>query len=96
VPDAPENLVNGGQSATEITLNWQPPTFDGGSPILDYEVWSLAQPATEYAVLQAGVETLTYTASGLSQGVTYAFKLLARNAYGNSLAFSNEVVILAA
>lgn len=48
-----------------------------------------------YLVLESGITTKSYTATGLSAGVTYHFKVEARNVYGYS-EFSNEVSILAA
>lgn len=41
IPDAPENLQNvpSDTSANQIGLTWDPPTFDGGSPVIDYRLW---------------------------------------------------------
>lgn len=46
--------------------------------------------------LESGIATTAYTATGLTQGQTYKFKVQARNIYGYSILFTNEVSILAA
>lgn len=46
--------------------------------------------------MQVGITALTYTATGLTQGATYKFKVNARNVYGYSALYSNTVTILAA
>ena len=42
VPDAPENIANDPDvtNNVQIGIKWQPPTFDGGSALIDYSVWS--------------------------------------------------------
>ena len=41
------------------------------------------------------ITTQAYTAVGLSMGTSYTFKVLARNAYGQSV-YSTELIVLAA
>lgn len=48
-----------------------------------------------YSTTLQGIVTTSYTVTGLTTGVTYKFKVLARNKYGVSL-YSNEVIELAA
>jgi len=42
VPDAPINIVNvvTVTSATQIGLSWSAGPSTGGSPIIDYRIWS--------------------------------------------------------
>jgi hypothetical protein len=47
------------------------------------------------SVLAAGLTTKSYVATGLTPGVTYTFKIQARNAYGYS-DYSSPLVILSA
>jgi len=46
-------------------------------------------------VIASGVVSTSFTATGLTPGLTYAFKVSARNALGHS-SYGNEVSILAA
>jgi hypothetical protein len=41
VPDPPVNLLNDPDTtrSTVIRITWEPPTFDGGSPVLYYRLW---------------------------------------------------------
>ena len=74
-----------------------PPVFNGGSPLLDYRIWYDESNGPEYVVLVENhhISFVSFIATGLTQGLTYSFKVEVRNAYGHS-AFSNSVEILAA
>jgi hypothetical protein len=61
--------------------------------VIDYRIWF--KSTGSYAVLATGVTTLTYTASGLTTGTTYAFKVQARNSQGYSNS-SPELTVLTA
>jgi hypothetical protein len=76
-------------------LSWAAPLFDGGSEILDYSLYTDEATGTDFVVLEESLTTLTYTATSLTQGATYKFKVKARNIYGDSV-FSETVTILAA
>lgn len=71
-----------------MPLSWSPPTDDGGSPsTLDYEIhWDggLGSGAG-YTVKEAstGGET-SFTVTALTVGVTYIFKVKAKNEVGSS------------
>jgi hypothetical protein len=52
------------------------------------------QSGTYSSTIQGILDT-SYTVTGLSTGVTYKFKVLARNSYDVSI-YSNEVIELAA
>lgn len=67
--------------------------MDGGSPIIDYTVAYGVATASYSAT--AIVSTTSYTVTGLTAGVTYKFKVLARNELFDSL-YSSEVTELAA
>ena len=86
VPGAP-----GGVSATPdnklVTLYWSAPTFDGGSPLLRYEVWNPASGAAG-AWESAGLAT-SYSVSGLTNGVSYALRVRAVNVAGEGAASSD-------
>jgi hypothetical protein len=79
----------------QIGLSWSAPVFDGGSPIIDYRIWTDDATGTTFTELVSGVQALEYTATSLVRGSTYQFYVEARNIYGYSVA-SNTVTILAA
>lgn len=96
-PDAPLNLQNvlSITLATQIGLSWTIGVKNGGSPVFDYRV-SMYDPAVgQYNILQSGITVTTFTATGLTAGNVYKFKIQSQNEYGFS-DYSNEVVILAA
>ena len=90
-PSAPRDL-----SATpgngEVSLSWNVPDDDGGSSIIGYQIASKTGNSdftTFKEILGSSAETQTYTAIGLTNGVTYIFKILATNIAGDG-AESNE------
>ena len=76
-------------------MSWTAPVFNGGSALLDYRVWSDQGLGGAFTVLQESVTTTDYIAVGLTQGLTYKFKVQANNAYGHG-DYSNTVSVLAA
>lgn len=94
-PTAPRNL-SGVSSSTvpgEVQLTWQAPTTAGAGGITGYTI-RLADDTPIGTTTGTG---LTYTASGLTPGVAYTFKVAARNALadaeGSVSAFSNQVIV---
>ena len=78
IPDAPTSLANQQTitSASQIGLTWAPPVFNGGSSVIDYRVWcDNASSGTSFTVVQAGIVSASYTATGLTKGKTYQFKV---------------------
>jgi hypothetical protein len=75
-------------------MYWYPGVADGGTPLLDYRVWYTAQGG-EFTVLEEQTTDTTFVATGLTTGLSYEFKVQARNAFGYS-AFSNTLLILVA
>ena len=78
VPGAPTGL-----SATEVTsgvsIRWQAPAFDGGSPVTGYRV--ITSPATQGCSATAAT---TCTLTGLKVGVDYDVSVVASNEAGVS------------
>ena len=71
--------------ADRIGMSWLPPQFDGGSDVLDYKLWyDNASGGTTWTEVEAGITVTSYTITGLTQGLTYQFKVQARNDYGFS------------
>jgi len=92
-PDAPVSLTNvpAQTTANQIGLSWSDGAYNGGSPIIDYEV-SLATTAS-FTVI-ATVTTRSAVVTGLTAGTNYKFYVKARNVIGQSTQ-SSEVTILA-
>lgn len=63
---------------------------------MDYQVWyDQGVLNSNLVLLASGLATKSYTATGLTEGTSYVFKVAARNSVGLS-ALSNQVKILAA
>lgn len=95
-PDAPINLANE-PSVTlgdQIGLVWEDGSSNGGTSIVDYRISSTEEGGT-YSILASGITTQSYTATDLTAGTNYKFKVASRNSYGYS-DYSTEVLILAA
>jgi hypothetical protein len=69
--------------------------FDGGSSLIDYSIWYDDASGSTFTELVSGVTDLSYTATLLTQGATYQFKVEASNLYGFS-AYSDTITILTA
>ena len=79
-PNAPTiKTTNAGNG--NVIVNWFLPTSDGGSAITSYTVTS--SPGGFYATVYDSTAT-TATVSGLTNGTSYSFTVIATNAVGNS------------
>ena len=94
-PSAPRNL-SGVSSSTvpgEVQLTWEAPVNAGAGGVTGYTI-RLADDTPVGTTTGTG---LTYTASGLTPGVAYTFKVAARNALadaeGSVSAWSNQVLV---
>jgi len=88
IPSAPQNLTAVAGDG-RVTLSWQAPESDGGSPITGYKVyWGTSSGS--YTNVQNTGNVLTYTVTGLTNGQRYYFAVTAINSVGES-AKSNEV-----
>ncbi|TLZ99091.1 MAG: fibronectin type III domain-containing protein, partial [Methanobacteriota archaeon] len=79
-PSAPQNLAATGGNA-QVTLTWQAPASDGGSPITNYKIYRGLAPTTETLLTTVG-NVLTYTDSAVTNGVTYYYQVSAVNSPG--------------
>ncbi|MEA3143960.1 MAG: hypothetical protein QOG31_1284 [Thermoplasmata archaeon] len=79
-PSAPQALIAvAGSGVNQITLSWQVPLSNGGSPITGYKVYS--NPGTGWTYV-ATTTSLTYTDSGLSPTGSYHYYVSATNVGG--------------
>jgi hypothetical protein len=95
-PDAPINVVEtvASRTPTTISFTWSPGSSNGGAVVEDYRI-TYDQSSDDFVVIEAGLNLLTYTASALTTGNTYKFKVEARNSLGFS-SYSSVVSILCA
>lgn len=86
-PEAPHSLSENFsvKSATSIGISWVKATEEGGSPVIDYTLMYHDQFTSTFTMLQQGITTPSYSANGLTTGITYYFKVAARNSFGLSV-----------
>ena len=60
-------------------MSWEEGAYNGGSPVIDYQVSYSEVSSISYTVFSSGVLTTTETVTGLTPGVTYRFVVQARN-----------------
>jgi hypothetical protein len=74
-----------------VRLSWLLPASNGGSAITDYIIQRSPNGTTGWTTINDGVRATTgYTVTGLTNGIRYYFRVLAKNVAGNSAA-SNVV-----
>lgn len=96
VPDPPVSITNNADitNAVQIGLTWSPGSSSGGSPVIDFRI-SYHEGTGTFVTLEEGVSAYSYTATGLTGGSTYTFKIEARNSVGYGT-YSDEVVVVCA
>jgi hypothetical protein len=89
-PDPPTG-VSATPGAGQATVNWTAPAFDGGSPIIGYDVTRYSAGIAQ-GTTSVGLVTST-TIGGLTNGTAYTFKVAAKNIAGTGAqsAASNPV-----
>ncbi len=93
VPDPPINLAvdSGSVTSTTARISWNPPANNGGSAITGYPIW-WDQGTGEWEERSAINTDTSDTINGLTANNLYKFKVLAKNAVGES-AFSSRIEI---
>jgi hypothetical protein len=96
VPDAPINVANDQTTtnADQIGIVWDQGPFNGGYPVIDYRI-TYEKGDGVYSILADKHQDTSYTLHGVVAGVTYSFRIQARNSEGLS-AYSTTTSILAA
>jgi hypothetical protein len=70
---------------SQVTLNWSPPSSNGGATITNYIVQRKINGQTDaaYVTLNTGSGNTSYTATGLVNGTAYVFRVAAVNVRGS-------------
>jgi len=82
-PDPPRNLAITGCTESTAGLKWEPPELDGGSPITGYVVEMRPTSKKTWTKVDE-TQSLELTASKLTEGTEYSFRVAAQNAVGVS------------
>ena len=90
-PSAPLNLQVTETNPTSVTIVWEPPETDGGTPILAYVIETRTAKETKYSFAgKAEPEDNSYIVTGLKEGARYLFRVRAENKAGSSDAVKLE------
>jgi titin len=90
VPTAPQSF-SATAGNTQIVLSWSPPANDGGAVITGYKVYRGTSSGGETLLTTLG-NFLNFNNTGLTNGVTYYYKVSAVNAIGEGPQ-SSEVLV---
>jgi len=60
-------------TAYQIGLSWTEGAYNGGSPVLDYQVEFKIATASTYSVYASGYTSNSITITNLTPGLTYMF-----------------------
>lgn len=83
-PSTPAGLA-AAVNTTTVTLTWSPSAAPASAPVTDYVVEYAVAPSTTFVVFNDGVSTTTSARlTGLTPDVQVAFRVKARNRYGDS------------
>lgn len=83
-PGPPKDLHHVDVDKTEVSLVWNKPDRDGGSPITGYLVEYQEEGAQDWIKFKT-VKNLECVVTGLQQGKTYRFRVKAENIIGLGL-----------
>ncbi|XP_041735404.1 myosin-binding protein C, fast-type isoform X2 [Coregonus clupeaformis] len=91
VPNPPENVRCMGVGEDTATITWDPPKFDGGSPVKGYLMERKKQGSSRWTKLNFEVfESTTYEAKKMIEGVFYEMRVFAVNGIGISQPSGNS------
>ena len=84
VPDRPEGPVQlSNITKDSVTLSWQPPTKDGGTPLTGYVIEQRDTRRSQWVKAgEVDKDTTTFKASKLLEDNEYVFRVSAVNAEG--------------
>lgn len=83
LPGAPENLTAApGPLPGDVTLRWDPPPDDGGSPLRGYHVFRAEPEGGETSLGRVDADRTTYTDKGRPAGTMPEYRITAHNRLG--------------
>ena len=83
LPDSPKHLQVTDITRSYMTMTWEMPQKDGGSPITGYVIERCQLPGSRWTRLnKENVPDTVYTATDLVEGTEYKFRVAAENAAG--------------
>ena len=97
VPAMPQGLTICETTGTYITLSWEPPAEDGGTPVTGYEVICCNISDNEWIKGQVLEDDITlWRQENLVKGKEYIFQVTAKNKMGESdpVVSENPVMLL--
>jgi fibronectin type 3 domain-containing protein len=80
VPSEPANVTASANDAS-VHLTWQQPASDGGSPVTGYRIYRGTAPGPDTLLASVGAVT-SFDDTGLTNGVTYYYRVSAENEVG--------------
>ena len=84
-PEAPKKLTATEITRSSMTLTWEPPESDGGSPITGYVLERQSPTSSRWVrVNKSPIRDTVYTVTDLNEGEEYEFRVMAENAAGFS------------
>lgn len=82
--EAPVNLRINDITKNSISLVWQKPNYDGGSPITGYMIEKREGVNAKWSKAHlSNITDTRFTVTGLTQDETYEFRAMAKNAVGS-------------
>src|SRR6185312_15666138 len=86
VSQPPTGLTASADSFSQITLNWNAPSNNGGSAIIGYKIARSSDGGSTWSTIvsNTGSTSTTYSNSGLSPNTTYSYRVYAINSVGTS------------
>ena len=93
-PGAPEGLQAARVGPDYVTLEWKPPTDNGGSKVTGYRIEKCEEISEEWVKVEdiKALDTV-YKVTSLKEGVGYFFSVSAKNTAGYGEPCETEAVI---
>ena len=89
-PSAPQKLTSS-PGNRRVTLEWDAPGDDGGTPVTGYKIYRGTTSRGEKTLLTTVGNVLTYTDKNVTNNQTYYYDVSAVNSVGEGIRKSNEV-----
>jgi hypothetical protein len=83
-PDAPV-MISCDDGDLITTVTWSTPAYDGQSPVTSYEVYKDGSLTNTIFLAGSAPSQSSWVVTGLTNGNTYSFYVIAKNAIGSSL-----------